>query len=209
MKQQATSRNTIEDRRWAARAFTWNDSTNNISFGKTIVSGLSTSALSLQRGDYYLRHFFGDNPSFMFLTFEELDTTALHLPIQQDTEKHVLHKDCWQNLEAYYVMAVHPEGSQYLVRDADKHVHYGLWCRPQHVMILELLQPIGKIDVIVPYEGTKSHCTKFAILRNGWEDTQANPGFKNFNFDYVKKATCNLTKGSRVNVAGVLHIFVT
>jgi hypothetical protein len=24
-------------------------------------------------------------------------------------------------------MAVHPEGSQYLVRDADKHVHYGLW----------------------------------------------------------------------------------
>jgi hypothetical protein len=68
-------------------------------------------------------------------------------------------------------------------------------------MILELLQLIGKIDVIFPYEGTKSHCTKFAIIRNGREETQADPGFKNFDFDYVKKATCNLTKGSRANVS--------
>jgi hypothetical protein len=98
-------------------------------------------------------------------------------------------------------MAVHPEGSQYLVRDADKHVHYGLWC-PQLLMILELLQLIGIINVIVPYEGTKSHHTKFAILRNGREHTQANPGFKNFDFNYVKKGTtCNLMTGSRANVA--------
>ena len=56
-------------------------------------------------------------------------------------------------------MAVHLEGSQYLVRDTDKHVHYGLW-HPQLVMILELLQLIGKIDVVVSYEeGTKSHRT--------------------------------------------------
>jgi hypothetical protein len=136
----------------------------------------------------------------MFLIFEELHTTTSHLPIRQDTEKHVLHKDRRQHLKAYHIMAVHPEGSQYLVRDADKHLHYGLW-RPQLVVILELLQLIGKIDVVFPYEGTKSHRTKFAIIRNGREETQADPGFKNFDFDYVKKATCNLTKGSRANVS--------
>jgi hypothetical protein len=97
-------------------------------------------------------------------------------------------------------MTVHPKGSQHLVRDADKHVHYGLW-RPQLVMILELLQLIGKIDVVFPYEGTKSHRTKFAIIRNGQEETQADPRFKNFDFDYMKKTTCNLTKGSRANVS--------
>jgi hypothetical protein len=63
------------------------------------------------------------------------------------------------------------------------------------------LQLIGKIDVVVPYEGTKSHRTKFAVVRNEWKETQADPGFKNFDFDYVKKATCNLTKGSRANVS--------
>jgi hypothetical protein len=97
-------------------------------------------------------------------------------------------------------MAVNPEGRQYLVRDADKHVHYGVW-RSQLIIILEVLQLIGKIDVIVPYEGTKSHHTKFAILRNRRKETQANPGFKNFDFDYVKKTTCNLTEGSRANVS--------
>jgi hypothetical protein len=98
-------------------------------------------------------------------------------------------------------MAVHLEGSQYLVRDADKHVHYGLW-QPQLVMILELLQLIGKIDVVLlPYEGAKSHRTKFAIIRNGWQETQVDPRFKNFDFDYVKKATCNLMKGSRANMS--------
>jgi hypothetical protein len=60
---------------------------------------------------------------------------------------------------------------------------------------------IGKIDVVVPCEGTKSHCAKFAILRNEREDTQADPGLKDFDFDYVKKATFNLTKSSRANVA--------
>jgi hypothetical protein len=144
---------------------------------------LSQATLSLQRGDYYLRRFFGDDPSFMFLIFEELDTTTLHLTIQQDTEtKHVLHKDRQQHLKAYHVMAVNPEGSQYLVRDADKHVYYGVW-RSQLFMILEVLHLIGKIDVIVLYEGTKSHCTKFAIQRNRWKETQADPGFKNFDFD--------------------------
>jgi hypothetical protein len=68
-------------------------------------------------------------------------------------------------------------------------------------MILEILQLIGKIDVIVLYEGTKSHCTKFAILRNGRKETQADPGFETFDFDYVERATCNLTKGSRANVS--------
>jgi hypothetical protein len=135
----------------------------------------------------------------MFLIFEELDRTTLHLPIRQDTEKHVLHKDHRQHLKAYHIIAVHPDGSQYLVRDADKHVHYGLW-QPQLVMILELLQLISKIDVVVPYEGTKSHGTKFAIIRNGRETTLADPGFKNFNFHYVKKATCNIMKGTSANV---------
>jgi hypothetical protein len=201
MKQHATSRNTIMDtRRRVARAFTPNDSTDESYSGKTIVSGLSSSALSLQRGDCYLQHFFGDDPSFMFLIFEELDTTTLHLQIRQDTENHVLHKDRREYLKAYHIIAVHPDGNQYLVRDADKHVHYGLW-RPQLVMILELLQLISKIDVVVPYEGTKSHRTKFAIIRNGREATEADPGFKNFDFHYVKMATCNAIKGSRANVA--------
>jgi hypothetical protein len=97
-------------------------------------------------------------------------------------------------------MAVNPKGSQYLVRDADKHVHYSVW-RSQLLIILKVLQLIGKIDVIVPYEGTKSHCTKFARVRNGWKETQADPGFKNFDFNYVKKAMCSLTKGSRANVS--------
>jgi hypothetical protein len=91
-------------------------------------------------------------------------------------------------------MAVNSEGSQYLVRDADKHVHYGVW-RSQLIIILEVLQLIGKIDVVVSYEGTKSHRTKFAVVRNGRKETQADPGFKTFDFAYVKKATCNLTKG--------------
>jgi hypothetical protein len=56
----------------------------------------SSGKTSLRKGDYYLRRFFGDDPSFMFLIFEELDTTTLHLQIQQDTEKHVLHTDCQQ-----------------------------------------------------------------------------------------------------------------
>jgi hypothetical protein len=97
-------------------------------------------------------------------------------------------------------MAVNPEGSQYLVRDADKHVHYGVW-RSQLIIILEVLQLIGKIDVVVPYEGTKSHRTKIAVVKNGRKETQADAGFKTFDFDYVKKATCNLTKGSRANVS--------
>jgi hypothetical protein len=135
----------------------------------------------------------------MFLIFEELDTTTLHLQIQQDTEKHVLHTDHRQHLKVFHVMAVNPEGSQDLVRDADKHVHYCVW-RSQLIIILEVLQLIGKIDVVVPYEGTKSHRTKFAVVRNGWKETQADPGFKTFDFAYVNKATCNLTKGSKANV---------
>jgi uncharacterized protein (DUF1330 family) len=135
----------------------------------------------------------------MFIIFEELITTTVDLAIQQDTEKHDLHNQRQQHLKAYHDMAVHPEGSQYLVRDAHSHVHYGVWC-PQLIMILELLQLIGKIDIVVPYEGTKSHYTNFAIVRNGREDTTADPGFKKFDFGYVKKATCNLTKGSRANV---------
>jgi hypothetical protein len=61
MKQQAMSRNTIKDRRRAAKAFTGNDSTDDSSSSKTIVSQLSTSALSLQRGDDYLQLIFGDD----------------------------------------------------------------------------------------------------------------------------------------------------
>jgi hypothetical protein len=136
----------------------------------------------------------------MFLIFEELDTTTLHLQIRKDTEKHVLHTDRQQHLKIFHVMAVNPEGSQYLVRDADKHVHYGVR-RSQLIIILEVLQLIGKIDVMVPYEGTKSHCTKFAVVRNGRKETQADHGFITFDFAYVKKATCNLTKGSRANVS--------
>jgi hypothetical protein len=136
----------------------------------------------------------------MFVIFEELNMTTFDQAIRQDTEKHILHQERQQHLKAYHVMAVHPEGNQYLVRDAHSHVHYGVW-RPQLVMIFELLQLIGKIDIVVPYEGTKSHYTNFAIIRNGREDTTADPGFKNFDFGYVKKATCNLTKGSRANVA--------
>jgi hypothetical protein len=114
--------------------------------------------------------------------FEELNTTTLYLQIQQDTEKHILHTDRQQHLKVFHVMAVNPEGSQYLVRDADKHVHYGVW-RSQHIIILEVLQLISKIDVVVPYEGTKSHCTKFVVVRNGRKETQADPGFKTFDFD--------------------------
>jgi hypothetical protein len=136
----------------------------------------------------------------MFLIFEELDTTTLHLQIRKDTEKHVLHTDRRQHLKVFHVLAVNPEGSQYLVRDADKHVHYGVW-RSQLMIILEILQLIGKIDVVVPYEGTKSHRTKFAVVRNGRKETQADPGFKTFDFAYVKKATCNVTKGSRATVS--------
>ena len=113
----------------------------------------------------------------MFLIFEELNTTTLHLQIRQDTEKHVLHTDRRQHLKVFHVMAVNPEGSQYLVRDADKHVHYGVW-RPQLLFILELMQLTGNMDAIVPYEGTKCHDTKFAIIRNGREATTADPGFK-------------------------------
>jgi hypothetical protein len=200
----------LDDYHQAAEGKLKRDSyTDDNSSGKTLISGLTASQAdssssmkqqALRSGDYYLRLFFGDDPSFMFLIFEELNSTTLELTIRKDTEKHVLHKDRRQHLKAYHVIAVHPEGSQYLVRDADKHVHYGLW-RPQLIMILELLQLIGKIDVVIPYEGTKSHRTHFAIIRNGREETQADPGFKNFNFDYVKKATCNLTKGSRANVS--------
>jgi hypothetical protein len=71
------------------------NSTDDNSSGKTLVSRLTLSqaTLSLQRGDNYLRRFFGDDSSFMLLIFEELNMTTLHLQIQQDTEKHVLHKD--------------------------------------------------------------------------------------------------------------------
>jgi hypothetical protein len=48
---------------------------------------------ALQSGNYYLQRFFGDDPSFMFLIFQELNTTTLELPIRQDTEKHIPHKD--------------------------------------------------------------------------------------------------------------------
>jgi hypothetical protein len=136
----------------------------------------------------------------MFLIFEELDTTTLHLQIQKDTEQHVLHTDRRQHLKVFHIMALNPEGSQYLVRDADKHVHYGVW-RSQLIIILEVLQLIGKIDVVVAYEGTKSHTTKFAVVGNGWKETLADPGFKTFIFAYVKKVTCNLMKGSRANVS--------
>jgi hypothetical protein len=149
----------LNDCRQAAEGKLHRDSfTDDNSSGKAIISGLTVSQAdssssmkqqALRRGDYYLRRFFGDDPSFIFLVFEELDMTTLQLPICQDTEKHVLHKDRRQHLKAYHVIAVHPEGSQYLVRDTDKHVHYGLW-RVQLVMILELLQLIGKIDVVFP-----------------------------------------------------------
>jgi hypothetical protein len=63
------------------------------------------------------------------------------------------------------------------------------------------LQLTNQIDIVVPYQGKKSHDTDFAIVRNGREATRTDPGYNSFDFDYVMNATRNLEKGSRANVA--------
>jgi hypothetical protein len=93
------------------------------------------------------------------------------------------------------------EASTWFMMHAHHHGHYSVWCPQLIIIIMELLQLIGKIDIVVLYEGTESHYTDFAIICNGGEDTTADPGFNDFDFRYVKMATCNLMKGSRVNVA--------
>jgi hypothetical protein len=158
------------------------------------------SKLLRQKGKDLLQFFFPDERSFLFLIFEEIDNTEIKTVLRKDSDNQVLHPESLQHLKGYHVMAIHPEGNQYLVRDAHRHVHYGVW-RPQLLFILELLQLSGKIDKVVPYEGTKCHDTTFAIVRNGREATTADPGFQSFDFGCVEMATCHLEKGSRANVA--------
>ena len=75
-----------------------------------------------------------------------------------------------------------------MVRDAHCHVHYGVW-RSQLVILMELLDLLGKITLVVPYPSTKSHLTTFAIVRNGGKDTAKDPGFKAFDFAHVLSET--------------------
>jgi hypothetical protein len=158
------------------------------------------SKLLRKKGKDLLDLFFPEERSCLFLIFEELHLTDDKNVLRKENENQVLHPERRKHLKGYHVMAIHPEGSQYLVRDAHRHVHYGVW-RPQLLFILELMQLTGNLDAIVSYEGTKCHDTKFAIIRNGREATTADPGFKGFDFGYIESVTCNLTKGSRANVA--------
>jgi hypothetical protein len=117
-----------------------------------------------------------------------------------ETEKHALHERRRNHLARYHVFAIHPEGNQYLVRDAHRHVHYGVW-RHQLTILLETLEVIGKIGKVVAYPSTMSHTTDFAVVRNGRKDTQEDPGFIAFDFPYVLTVLLDKSKGSRANIA--------
>jgi hypothetical protein len=147
-----------------------------------------------------MQHFFPDDPSFLFLIFEELHSTAVDVHLNNDAKKNVLHQECRKYLKYYHILSIHPNGNQYLVRQAGKHVHYGVW-RPQLYIILETLELLGLLGCIVPYVGNKSHNTEFAIIHNGNTDTRADPGFQAFDFDFVEQVTRNVLKGSRANYA--------
>ena len=59
---------------------------------QTTVSALaSTSSSHQSMGVDLLEQFFPDDPSFLFLIFEEMHSTAQELHLNKDTEKHVLH----------------------------------------------------------------------------------------------------------------------
>jgi hypothetical protein len=73
---------------------------DDISSCTTLVSGLTSSltessikprSLLRTKGDDLLRLLFKNDPSFMFIIFEELHTTTTDLGIRHDTEKQVLH----------------------------------------------------------------------------------------------------------------------
>jgi hypothetical protein len=151
-------------------------------------------------GEVLLQHLFPDDPSFLYLIFEELNGTTAELGLSQESEKWALHHERRTHMKTFHIFALHPEGNQYLVRDAHRHVHYGVW-RSQLVILVELLDLLGKITLVVPYPSTTSHRTAFAIVRNGEKDTAKDPGFKAFDFAHVLSETMNRSKGSRANMA--------
>jgi hypothetical protein len=167
---------------------------------QTTVSALASSSSHRSMGVDLLEHFFPDDPSFLFLIFEEIHPKAADINLNKNTEKHVLHPERRNHLKWYHILSINPNGNQYLVRQAGKHVHYGVW-RPQLCIILETLELLGLLGCVVPYVGNKSHNTAFAIIRNGHDDTLADSGFQSFDFDFVQKQTTNVDKGSRANYA--------
>jgi hypothetical protein len=152
------------------------------------------------RGDKLFCDLFPDEPSFLFLVFEELSYTTTLPKLLRETENHALHHEHRNHIKGYHIVAVHPEGNQYLVREANRHVHYGVW-RSQLPILLKLIEVIGKLSEVVPYGANTSHNTNFAIVRNGREDTTADPGFNAFDFGYVLSATSSICQGSRANMA--------
>jgi hypothetical protein len=144
--------------------------------------------------------FFPDDRSYLFLIFEEMHSTTQELNLNRDTEKRVLHPLRRNHLKGYHIISINPNGNQYLVHRAGVHVHYGVW-RPQLCIILEAMELLGLLGCIMPYVGTKSHDTEFAIVRNGHDATMADPGFKGFGFDYVQSHISNLVQGTRANFA--------
>ena len=167
---------------------------------QTTVSALASNSSRRSMGVDLLEHFFPDDPSFLFLIFEEIHSKVADIQLNKDTEKHVLHPERRNHLKWYHILSINPNGNQYLVRQAGKHVHYGVW-RPQLCIILETLEMLGLLSCVVPYVGNKSHDTAFAIIRNGHADTQADSGFQAFDFEFVKAQTTNIVKGSRANYA--------
>jgi hypothetical protein len=169
---------------------------------QTIVSALASSSSSRQSmGIDLLEQFFSDDPSYLFLIFEEMHSTTQELHLNQDTEKQVLHPLHRNHLKGYHIMSLNPNGNQYLVRKAGVHVHYGVW-RPQLCIILEALELLGLLGcIIMPYIGTKSHNTEFAIVRNGNDATMADPGFQAFDFDYIHSRMSNLVQGTQAHFA--------
>jgi hypothetical protein len=169
---------------------------------QTTVSALASSSSRQSMGVDLLEYFFPSDPSFgvLFLIFEEIHPKAADINLNKNTEKHVLHPEHQNHLKWYHILSINPNGNQYLVCQAGKHVHYGVWC-PQLCIILETLELLGLLGCIVPYVGNKSHNTAFAIIRNGHADTLADPGFQLFDFNFVQKQMTNLVKGSRANYA--------